>query len=161
MKAVISIIVLITSCQLTKVGKSMNERIYQTPEITISYSETDLYNGKIDLTIKNISDQPLIFSSPKCWSNSISYLKDKEGKQIESVKIKPDPKCLDEFISILPDGSYTVSYNYTLSEIYPQLNSGSYTLYFIYYGKIQDKYGETINFEQQIISSKRHIKINS
>lgn len=128
-------------------------------EISVCYSKDDIYRGEIEIVIKNISKEELEVSSPRCWVNSVSYLNDINDKSISPVKIKLNPECLDDFVSISPGEIHKVIYNYSLADLYPQINSGLYTIYFSYQGKLKDEKGKCIKHRNLVTSSKEQIEI--
>lgn len=150
---------LISSCALNLEAMS-TEKVHNNKfEISINYPKNDIYRGEIEIVIKNISEEMLEISSPRCWVNSLSFLSDINGKSISPVKIKLNPECLDDFILIHPEGTCKVFYNYSLADLYPHLNSGLYDIYFSYQGKIKNEKGGCVKLANPLISPKKRIEI--
>jgi len=128
-------------------------------EIKVFYSDDNIYEGKIEIELKNIYCESLRFSSPRCYPNSICILNDNENKSISSVKIKIDPKCLEEYIEIPSGNTFKIIYIFSISDLYPHLKSGLYSVYFIYQGKIKNGKNQFIEYENPTLSDVAQIKI--
>lgn len=116
-------------------------------KVNINFSKVNIYRDSIQIVIQNNSNQTVRIRSPKCWENSIPFLKNLDKKIISPVKLRVNPKCLEEFISIAPESSYKIYYNYTLANIYPDLNQGTYIIYFLYRGQTKDAKGNRNNIK--------------
>ncbi|RFC55608.1 hypothetical protein [Brumimicrobium aurantiacum] len=128
-------------------------------KININYPEHDIYRNKVEIVIENTSDEVWEISSPRCYINTIPFLNDINGKHISPVKIKLDSDCLDDFTLINNGEIKKVIYNYSIADLYPNLDSGKYNIHFSYQGEIKNQNGVVFKLDESLNSSKEQIEI--
>lgn len=114
----------------------------------------------INIKIKNNSNEPLRFSSPQCWVNSIIELYSETGEFFsQGIKIKPDFKCAHYFVSLKPGQEFSVPFGYSLEKLYPNVKPGTYNFQYIYTGKVKNLNGQFIIIKDPLKSNKLSVNL--
>ncbi len=160
MRLYIITMLLLISCK----PKSYLMRKELTPQnlffmLEVEMNQNMKKDGLIKIKIYNKSNKSLLLSSPKCWGNVSLTLKDVKGLSIPKIKIKPNPNCASEYLTIQPGEEKLVNFNYTLNQVFPNLRKDTYFLNATYHGKIKDLKNNVYTTSKPLVSNTLRIDL--